>query len=111
VKVVINACYGGFSLSDEATLELRKLGNECALREVMIGEKWPNGEACTIGDSNCRQIARDDAQLIDVVGRLGEKASGAMARLRVVDVPDGAQWEIAEYDGYEHVAEKHRTWS
>jgi hypothetical protein len=28
----------------------------------------------------------------------------------VVEIPDGVEWEIAEYDGLEWVAEKHRTW-
>ena len=29
----------------------------------------------------------------------------------IVEVPDGGEWELDEYDGIEHVAEKHRTWS
>ena len=28
-----------------------------------------------------------------------------------VEIPDGVQWEIDEYDGGERVAECHRTWS
>jgi len=31
--------------------------------------------------------------------------------LKIVDIPDGVEWEIEEYDGMEWVAEKHRTWS
>jgi len=31
--------------------------------------------------------------------------------LKIVEVPDDANWYIAEYDGLEHVAERHRTWS
>lgn len=58
----------------------------------------------------CRNIERTDADLIAVVEELGEKANGACASLRVVEVPDGIRWEIEEYDGNEHVAEVHRTW-
>jgi hypothetical protein len=28
-----------------------------------------------------------------------------------VDIPDDVNWYIEEYDGNEHVAERHRTWS
>jgi hypothetical protein len=29
----------------------------------------------------------------------------------VVEIPDGIEWSIQEYDGLEWVAEKHRTWA
>jgi hypothetical protein len=29
----------------------------------------------------------------------------------VVEIPDGTDYEISEYDGNEHIAEKHRTWA
>ena len=32
-------------------------------------------------------------------------------QLTIVDVPDEVKWHIHEYDGLEHVAEDHRTWS
>jgi len=28
-----------------------------------------------------------------------------------VEIPDDVKWHIHEYDGLEHVAEDHRTWS
>lgn len=49
--------------------------------------------------------------LIRVVEHLGEKANGSCAELAVVEIPDGVEYEIDEYDGNEHVAEVHRTWS
>ena len=30
--------------------------------------------------------------------------------LKVVEIPDGVDWEIEEYDGEEWVSEKHRVW-
>jgi hypothetical protein len=55
-------------------------------------------------------IPRDDPALVETVEELGDIANGDCASLRVVEVPDDAEWEIDEYDGSEHVAEKHRTW-
>ena len=57
------------------------------------------------------EVARDDPDLIQVVEQLGDAANGSYAELRIVDVPDDANWYIEEYDGNEHVAERHRTWS
>ena len=27
-----------------------------------------------------------------------------------VEIPDDVEWQIEEYDGTEHISEKHRTW-
>ena len=56
-------------------------------------------------------LDRSDPYLVAVVEELGEQANGPHASLCVVDIPDGIEYEIDEYDGIEHVAEKHRTWS
>jgi len=58
-----------------------------------------------------RDIPRDDPDMIKVVEELGEKANGKCASLKVVEIPDGTEWEIEEYDGNEWVSEKHGTWS
>lgn len=58
-----------------------------------------------------REIKRDDKDLIKVVEKFGEEAAGDAASLKIVEIPDGVDWEIGEYDGWEHIAEKHRTWS
>jgi hypothetical protein len=57
-----------------------------------------------------RDIARDDPYLVKVVEELGEAANGKYADLKVVEVPGDVEWQIAEYDGLEWVAEQHRTW-
>lgn len=54
---------------------------------------------------------RNHPLVVRVVEELGALASGACAELAVVTVPDGVEWEIAEYDGNEHIAETHRVWS
>lgn len=57
-----------------------------------------------------RNIDRTDPKLIQVVEELGDEASGSCAKLAIVEIPDGVEYEIAEYDGSEHIAEVHRTW-
>ena len=53
---------------------------------------------------------RADPKLVQVVEELGEAASGKYAELKVIEIPDGIEWEILDYDGYETVHEKHRSW-
>jgi len=57
-----------------------------------------------------RSVERNDPVLVQVVEELGQVAAGSHAELKIVEIPDDAEWEIEEYDGNEHVAEKHRTW-
>lgn len=87
MKVVINCCYGGFSLSEKA-MELYK----------------------QLSGNDCYEIYRDDPNLVEVVEILGSEADGTHAQLKIVDIPDGINYTIEEYDGIEHVAEVHRTW-
>ena len=58
-----------------------------------------------------RREEREDPNLIQVVEELGNGASGSLAQLEVVEIPDGTEYTIEEYDGIEWVAEKHQTWS
>jgi hypothetical protein len=57
---------------------------------------------------------RDDRAnkfLVETIEELGSKAaSGPFAKLKIVEVPDDVKWHIAEFDGWEWVAENHRTW-
>lgn len=87
-KVVINKCFGGFGLSQEA---LKLLGVE------------HDGSYYT-------DVMRTDSLLVEVVEELGERASGEYARLKVVEIPEDVQWSIRQHDGNEWVAENHRTW-
>lgn len=59
---------------------------------------------------NIDDIARDDPDLVDIVMKLGDAASGHLSTLAVVDVPHDVHWHIEECYGAEHVAEDHRTW-
>lgn len=117
MKVVINRCFGGFSISRRAFLQLREMGNQHAKAEADYGENWDDGSgpreetALDRGvGSFGRDIPRNDPQLVEVVERLGADANGSCAKLKIVEIPDGIEWEIDEYDGMEKVAEQHRMW-
>jgi hypothetical protein len=88
-KILINKCYGGFSVSKEVT--------------DYLGISWDG-----YGFVN---LDRDDPDLIEAVEFVGlEKASGELADLSIVSIPDDVEWTIEEYDGIEWIAESHRTW-
>ena len=90
MKVVINGCYGGYSLSDEA---LAYLG-------------IPGGSRYTYDDD------RANPKLVECVEKLGEAVNHDSATyLYVVEVPDDVKWTITDYDGVEQVEEVHRVWS
>lgn len=73
-------------------------------------ERHAHNEAYTSHMLDGYREKRDDPLLVRVVEELGEEASGACAKLRVVEIPDGTSYVIDEYDGNEHIAETHRTW-
>lgn len=92
-KIVINTCFGGFSLSAAAESHYKE----------RTGITDPP-------DFSGRDIPRDDLHLVAIVELLGPKASGRHAQLEIVEIPDDVVWDVAEYDGREWVAERHRTW-
>ena len=102
-KVVINTCYGGFGLSKIAL-------ESYAHRKGIDMGTWNKTWGFFDGFS-CRDIQRDDKDLIEIVEQLGNLANGSCAELKIVEIPDGVEWTIHEYDGSEWVAEAHRTWS
>lgn len=113
MKIVINGCYGGFSLSEEAIeLYLTKKGLEFSKEKSeffsLVGYNYVVKDQEHWYD---RDIERNDSVLVEVVEVLGEKANGRCADLKVVEIPDGVEWQVEEYDGNEWVAEVHRVWS
>ena len=93
MKVVINTCYGGFSLSEEAYKEL--------------GLEWD--DYGFIYTDN--RIDRVRPELIKCVKKLGKKANGKHAQLEIVKIPDDVvDWHISECNGLEIIREDHRIW-
>jgi hypothetical protein len=92
-KIVINKCHGGFGLSDLAMqryAEIKKIED--------------------VNTIHVFDICRADPVLVQVVEELGEEAEDKYADLKIVEIPEDVDWYIHEYDGMEHVAERHRTW-
>lgn len=111
MKVVINSDYGGFSLSDEA-IEAYAERKGITLRKEEHPQSVLSSDYYLDNDEwfNCREIPRNDPTLVAVVEKLGVKADGFCATLKVVEIPEDVDWYVEEYDGNEWVAEKHRTW-
>lgn len=137
MKIVVNKCYGGFGLSPIAIKEYLKLkGKECffykkdyktkMLNRVSVenattydlsltkdyGEKMEeNWKSFDTDYFYYNDIERTDLDLIKVIETLGEeKSSGECAKLRVIEIPDGIEYEIDEYNGIESIHETHRSW-
>ena len=95
-EIVINVCYGGYTLSDNAKTIYDKRS-----------PYQPRGPAWRIEDD----VSRDDPCLLNIIKDIGLKAAaGVSCELQIVVIPDDVDWVINEYDGSEWVAEKHRTW-
>ena len=110
VGIVYNGCYGGFSLSTEAEkmyIELKgftpvKRESKYSWDQGYLAEGWD--------DYYDRDIPRNDPDLVKVVEKLGSKASGDCADLRVEYLPKGTLYRIKEYDGLETVETRYDDW-
>jgi hypothetical protein len=113
-EIVINKCHGGFGLSHEAELLYLKL----AMIDYTTEDRLSRDETTRLGPQPMidgvvwvsSDLKRDDPVLVSVVKRLGKKANGRYADLKIVKIPASVEWEIMDYDGQEWVAEQHRTW-
>ena len=130
MKLVINNCYGGYSLSAKAMKMYYGLkGIECYFFNYSLGDKnteisLEEAQQIYFGAYSVKTSKRDhntyltnspedrtDPDLVRVVETLGEEANGRCAELKVINIPDGIKWEIDDYDGIETVNEVHRSWS
>lgn len=122
-KVVINTCHGGFGLSEDGVRAYAKRKGfdiwvvTTPSTFVPVFSRGPPDEfpehnkawdSAVLQDSD---IARDDPDLVAVVEGLGARANGEYAHLSVVEIPSDVEWQIEDYDGAEHVAERHRVWT
>lgn len=117
MKIVINACYGGFGLSNEA---IQRYADIKGIKVWPVTTEYGHNVYYTVPPEDQKEdplsyiddysIPRDDSVLIQIVEEMGEAASGKYGRLKIVEIPDDVKWHIAEYDGNEWVAEDHRTW-
>ena len=140
-EVVINVCFGGFGLSLLAQEMFLKLKGKTAYFYKQTKYKFNDGVnewikidsnedglfvntiLCDLGKSANElphgkdeyfsdiDIERDDQDLIKVIKELGEKADNRCSKLKIIKIPANIEYTIEEYDGLEHIAEKHRTWN
>lgn len=82
MKIVINTCYGGFGLSDEALADL-------GIEDYRLYDRG----------------FRTNEALVALIEEKGsDYCSDRLSSLKVVKIPDEAtDWEIPEYDGAEEV--------
>lgn len=138
MKVAYNNCFGGFELSPLALTEFAKkkgltlhwyksegfspatytkvdgipkeslFGNTCFTQD--IGDnvtEYPEGSYYC---PDFYDDARSDPDLISVIEMLGDEADGMCADLCIAEIPDGASYEITEYDGNESVEPPRMSW-
>ena len=116
-KIVINKCYGGFSLTARGTKKyLKERGVEFRSKPSRFGLE-PDDQDFEIKKNGTwegfwyNDISRDDSVLVALVEKFGNDISTSCSSLEVVKIPNKTKWQIDEYDGIEWVAEKHRTWA
>ena len=121
MKVAINRCFGGFGISNIA---FEKLLERKGIAFDKVPAKYPipgnDFDYYKAGSEHSDETylseyefydQRNDPDLIAVIEELGKDSWGWASELAILDIPDDVEWHISEYDGLEHVAENHRTWS
>ncbi len=101
MKIIVNRCYGGIGFS-------KKVFNSLGIKWTGYG--YIRNEELGIKDKD-DEIWRTNKRLIKAVESIGIKeSSGELAELEIVEIPDGIQFEIDNYDGVETIHEIHRSW-
>lgn len=133
MKVLLNKCYGGFGVSEKAyRLYAEKKGIDLYLYKWIDGKTYRRVEHETEGvtgyftkdfgaEVNFKDEdwdyhlyldcgSREDPVLIECVEELGNEANGRFASLAVVEIPDGLDYVIDDYDGIETLHERVQEW-
>ena len=137
MKIAVNKCYGGFGLSTKAVMWL--IEKKSSLITKTTVEKYTGGRGLEENEKlkdvgsgfeigrieqslydkkhefvwfdNARDCSnRSHPDLIAVIEALGDEASGRFAEIKIVEIPDGIEWEIDDYDGVETIHEIHQSW-
>lgn len=135
-KVILNKCYGGFGLSEEAHrmyaqrkgLELFKYkaeyNNKTFIYKYTNDESMFNhfftkdfGDNVEISNEDFEKYClylndkyREDNILIEIVEELKERAYGPCSELVIVEIPADLNYVIDDYDGVETLHEKVQEW-
>lgn len=92
MKVVKNACFGGYRLSMKALNRLAELTGKTfdQCREDYLLQN--NG-----------LLFRTAPELVQVVEELGSEVNSWLSNLVVEDIPEGIKWTISDLDGLETI--------
>lgn len=127
MKVAINKCYGGFQISREGyewliknkawkVTDYNKSGRgyeddtaQLVKTRDYKTKEW-NGDYYLVHDRSGPEI-RTNPDIIEMIETLKTSVNTSVSKLQVIEIPDGIDFEIEEYDGIEWIAEAHRSWS
>ena len=107
MKVAYNACFGGFGLSEAGLRMLAALKNIDLSGMKFDHSSFHNKDWTVIFSA---PDDRSDKDLIKVIEALGAGAGSSCADLAIQEIPDGAEFEIDEYDGNESVVQPRQAW-
>ena len=134
MKIAINACFGVFNLSAKAISRIAEMNGQKAyffntassgkdrhlipvpIEEAGLFTIAYNTPTPSYPDVDSEEIlshrydCRHDDKLIKAIEELGSEANGPCSKIKIVEIPDGVEYEIEEYDGMESIQEKHRSW-
>ena len=111
MEIVVNKCFGIFSVSRKAVEFMAERGNEQAKAEILSSKDNSYTDSYYgYSEKFNSEYSRTDPDLILAVKTLKNKANGRCSKLKVVKIPDGIEWEINNYDGMETIHEQHRSW-
>lgn len=102
-KIVINICYGGFSLSQKALEWLYEKG----FKYVKINPEYDSSKETTLYSNpkyycaSC-EVPRHHPLLIECVETLGEEANGVFSELAICEIESNL-YRIEDYDGQETI--------
>ena len=119
MKIIVNKCHGGFRLSDEALKWLidnkawtvtSDEGKDVYHNFMILSNEDGNPLFGQYYATYSDDTLRVHPDVIECVEALGEKANSRFSDLKIVEIPDDADWEIDEYDGYESVRKVSEVW-
>jgi len=124
MKIAINSCYGGFSLSNRVFERMIELGfpyyeNSKEVPEDFKGHYIVKTRSGMFNDYYLTYknldyddyySVRVDPILIRAIEELKSEASTRVSEIKIIEIPDDVEWDIDEYDGIESVHEKHQSW-
>ena len=117
MKVAINVGYGGFVLSDEMfEAILHRKGIKFQSVRLITGTPFLDYYKAGMLNDPAGYLSpesfindRADPDLIAVIEEMIADVDD-ISSLKVVEIPDDIKWHIEQYEGWEHVAEDHKTW-